>query len=644
VISPPLSIGEIARELHERGDASLEIDVPATATINLEGQSGVQIDGTTLRFASLADLNHIVATEVQRELGANGVTDAGLLFGAAKALWRHEIGREDLASGRLLAVVQAGGTDVLQLAADAVADNMRVFDVLHIIESMLPYCDTLPLHSLIALNDAQYDLTRGDMAAGMLFGKLQQWLSTRAIVAQELLAILLDEPQESRGSLTGAAWLGWFASRPNAAAKSLANAANRNELPLTTTWIAGRMLQHASVSQEHASELEAVILRRLTSEDANERNTALGAATGLLHLRRSFDDVLRRLAEEHDQNALSHIAIALASDTDALRVANLFFEWLAPCQHLSVAYKDAIERLDFVLSRLLLVSPTERDMTLTFLLNWIETQPREGANNHQFVELFNLCSANILSNATLRSRVVTQWLLTDSRGPAEAVSALLARVRDAKNFNLGFDVELLDSVPDSDLIYLSRRLLGYIIESEHLLSLALSLLSVQHAQRRVFPIMHELLIDEIGYDYPGTTIQRLKEAEPGAEPSARKLLIEIRERIETLIEELNVLPRLKELAPPPALRRAFLKERAKQMARIMDDARSKSVLQQLVTNVYLKGGDRSFQYMSENNTYTEPTQMKSMSVSVEMPRRETLDPVGNAFRLHTFRSAKRGET
>lgn len=74
----------------------------------------------------------------------------------------------------------------------------------------------------------------------------------------------------------------------------------------------------------------------------------------------------------------------------------------------------------------------------------------------------------------------------------------------------------------------------------------------------------------------------------------------------------------------------------------MADAQSKSILRQLATTVHLKGGDRSFQYLPEVLKYTEPMQLKSLSVSFEMPRREALDPVGNAFRMHINRSAKRG--
>lgn len=645
MVSSTPTLGELARALHERGDGSLEMDLPDDVTVHVVDGAGVLNDGKLIRFASPADLNRVVADDVRRELGADGIADAARLFGAAKSLWRHEIGQTDSAAGRLLAAVQADGVDVLQLAVGAVGDRIRVFDVLHAIESMLPHCDRLSLPSLIALNDAQYELTRGDMAAGMFFGKLQQWLAPRAATAQALLTTLLAEPQEMRATLTGTAWMGWFASEPAAAAQSLLQAADRRErpLPAVTTWIAGRMLQQSGLPPEIAHELDALVLRRLASDEPTERNAALEAATGLLHLRRSFDQELRRFANARDQDALGYIAIALAREDGALRAANLFFEWLAPCKHLGEGYKGALDQLDFALSRLLRALPAERDATVAFLLDWVEAQPFEGATDRRFAELFNMSAAAILNTPPLLSGVITQWLLADSKAAAAAVAGLLAGARRNEKLQLGFDAQRLAGVPDSDLLYLARRLLGYIIDADQLLSLALSLLSVREAQRRVFPLMRSLLGDEIGYDYPGTTIRRLKAAQ-AADPAVQALLTEIRERLEADMARLDALPRLKELAPPPALRRAFHRERAKQMARAMAEAQSKSIFRQLVTEVHLKGGDRSFQYLPEVQKYTEPMELKPMSVSFEMPRREALDPVGNAFRMHINRSAKRNET
>lgn len=644
----PASLPALARQLHARGDETLEIELPAGSTgVSLAGEVGVVVDGSTLRFASLAELNRIVAGDAARELGPVGLADPARLLPAAKDLWRHEIGHADQASGRLLAMAAAAGVDVLRLAAGALGDRMRVFDILHVVEAMLPYCDELSLDSLVALNDAQFDLTRGDLAAGMFFGKLQAWLQAHRAAADRLLELLTATPTEQRAPLIGATWQAWFASEPAAAADALLVAADRREppLPAVTTWLAGRMLQDARLPTELATRLDALLLQRLTSDQSAERNAALEATTGLLHLRRSFDDVLLAQAQARDQDALAHIAVALSEHDEAMRSADMFFQWLAPCIHLGEKYEGALDRLDYKLSRLLRAEGPDREATLAFLLAWVEAQPFAGANDGRFTKLFNLSAADILNSPALRARVVTQWLLADSKHAAAAVAGLLSGVRRTQPMELAFDAELLAGVPDSDLLYLARRLIGYLIDPEQLLSLALSLLAIPDAARRVFAFMRSLLIDEIGYDYPGTTIRRVEAVLPAVTDAAmRELLGEIKQRLQADMAQLDGLPRLKELAAPPALRRAFQKARGKQMEQAMASAQAGSILQQLVTRVHLKGGEGSFQYMPEVQRYTEPMKLKSMSYSFELPRRESLDPVGNAYRMHLNRSTKRHPT
>jgi len=155
--------------------------------------------------------------------------------------------------------------------------------------------------------------------------------------------------------------------------------------------------------------------------------------------------------------------------------------------------------------------------------------------------------------------------------------------------------------------------------------------------------MASLLGDEIGYDYPATTVDRLGEAiDSASDPDTLALLERIRADLRRYLEQLDALPSLREIAVPLTLQRMFRKARAKQMEQGMREARKESVFAQLVTQVHLKAGLSSFQYLHED--FTEPMTLKSISYSIEMPRRESLDPVGNAYRLHTNRLAKREPT
>lgn len=108
------------------------------------------------------------------------------------------------------------------------------------------------------------------------------------------------------------------------------------------------------------------------------------------------------------------------------------------------------------------------------------------------------------------------------------------------------------------------------------------------------------------------------------------------------MQSLEALPRLTELRPPPTLQRQFAKARAKQINKAMMAERKKSIIRQIVTEVPIKAGIGWFSF--RDGAYTEPSYLKSISHSVELPRRTTLDTVGAELRLWSMSHAARDDS
>lgn len=71
----------------------------------------------------------------------------------------------------------------------------------------------------------------------------------------------------------------------------------------------------------------------------------------------------------------------------------------------------------------------------------------------------------------------------------------------------------------------------------------------------------------------------------------------------------------------------------KQQAAISEEADKRSVLASLFPRIPLKYG-RSF-FMEKDGEYTEPSELEEISHSVELPRGELIDPIGQQIkRLH----------
>jgi hypothetical protein len=170
--------------------------------------------------------------------------------------------------------------------------------------------------------------------------------------------------------------------------------------------------------------------------------------------------------------------------------------------------------------------------------------------------------------------------------------------------------------------------------------MALSMLDSRNAKDRIFPVLYEVLVSEIGYDYPASTIISCKAAAESCESSDIKVfLARVVEALEQIGKALSDLPRLKELRPSSRLRHQFALARAKQMSDSMEKASKNSLWRQIATRIPIKAGGGSFNY--RNSSYGPSMQMSSVSHSIEMPRREVFDPVGNAIRSLEFRLAKR---
>lgn len=116
----------------------------------------------------------------------------------------------------------------------------------------------------------------------------------------------------------------------------------------------------------------------------------------------------------------------------------------------------------------------------------------------------------------------------------------------------------------------------------------------------------------------------------------------VAETIDLVVNAQSSLPMLNELRPPTRLHRLFARARAKQMNESVEEASKDSIWRQIATQITIKAGRGTFSYRDAN--YGPSMKLSSMSHSIELPRREAFDPIGNSIRHLGFRLAKRDES
>lgn len=638
-----ISVAELAQRLHATDQPVLRLDFEAgTVVTDDRPAQGYALAGDAIVFESLAERNRHVAEFVYEELRER-LTDApSLLYERGHGLWRCEIGHADQASGRLMAIA-ARQLDILALGSERIRQGANVFDVLHLIESALPFLDGLNLVSLIDLCEAKYERTKNDFAGGAIHGAIESWLADRPAQAIDLHGRVLGGLTDASANLLSNAVVA-LARSDYARAFELARADAGDASPLRAgvgTWTLGRLLLQETAPADLRADVVASLSTLIETTTEDLRTQAIRAATGAMHSSTAFDALLKRLANDGDQDVLAGVATALFLKAGEMLARGDLQEWLGFMTGLTPKFKGALDNLDHAMSRLL-TQPANAPVVVSTLTQWAARHGERAAIDKAVTESFHDTVDKLSHMEPEWSALVTDWLLSEQQHAA-CLAGMLTSLPHRTPLALRLDKQRLDALEPAGLLFLARRMLGYVYDRAQITSMALSMLESHAAKDRIFPVLRALLVDEIGYDYPGSTVEACKAAASTcAAEGAVEFLTGVVDALEQLCKSSDDLPRLNELRPPMSLRRQFALARARQMNDSVEEAQKNSIWRQIATEIPIKAGRGTFSY--QNASYGPSMKMSSFSHSIEMPRREVFDPVGNAIRLLQFRRTTKDET
>jgi hypothetical protein len=637
-------VGELALNLHMNWSDELIADLQADSPKPSQKEtSDYFIEGKTIRFSSIEARNRCVAVYVFEKNRQAFADNMQMWLSTARDLWQCEIGKADSAAGRLLALVHKRD-DIFAIAANEIeSQSMQVFDVLHVVEAALPYINNLPVDGIIRLCTAQHERTKNDLAAGILFNKLEKIIAAQPDTCRAIHSRLRVDTAEATASLYTAVSLALAkTSFEESVSLALEDAQSLNEiLKRAALWTLGRLITLPMVTTDAISKVSAAVITNMSDTVEGVRQTAINAAAHAAPLTEAFDESLVRLAESGDQYALAAIANTLMLNFTEMKSKAHFSEWVRFLCKLTPHTKGGIDNFDYILYQLI-GDESQQQFALSCLTDWVDANVGDTPLDKLVTALFNSTASELAKRPALISQINTEWLLSESKRLASAAAGLLSYLWVHGIKNPEFSSSRLDALEQSDLVFLARRMLGFIYSEEHIISLTMSLLKTRDAPKRTFPIVRALLIDELGQDYPLSTINTLEAAKASSTDGEWITFYSLMlEEINSRMKAIETLPRLLELRPPPSLQRQFEKARAKQMSKAAEEAQKGSVIQQLVTKIPIKAGQGWFSY--RDGSYTEPSYMKSISHSVSIPRRHVIDTVGYEISRLLLRLAKRGD-
>jgi hypothetical protein len=642
----PQAVLQAALAIHQRQNTDLTCGLSSTSEVgSVESNPLWCYEGGEVKFANLEARNHCAALATFRQVMPLSSTDA--LFDAAHELWRDEIGHSDSASGRLLGFADQN-VNVLMAAAQVIRNKQHqaldVFDVLHLIEVALPHLSGISAEAVMAVVDAQHESTKRDMARGMLFNAIERRLRSEPLIAWDIWRITRSNMSESMQSLYSTALQSLMHTDQQSLALEKAREDAENIDPLiagTALWTLGRAIQTHELNRTDLDKCIAVLMVK-TSDGSTEVQQAATRAVAHASLKdERLMSALVRLAAEHDDYTLAVIADFLFMNQQDLPVSSPHFKPLLQALIVLLpSQKNAIDNFDRVLHQLY-ATPEHRPLVLDCLNQWLIQHGGSSLNDKALIELFDQTIMQIINDKPGFQAVITRWFVAPEKQLVVACGGLVSFLYIRGLKSPAFSPEVLNTFTSQDFKLLARRLLGYVISEEPLLSLTFSLLETNNASKRSFGWVHTLLTEEVGRDFPHATMEALKVRQEAAKSPEKELLGKIHAILLERSVVMDDLPRLHELRPPMRLQRAIALTRAREMERARDVADEKSIIRAISTVIPMKAG-RGWFSVSDNKV--GPTQhLQSISHSISLPKRALTDPVGYAIARIHCRIAKRDD-
>jgi hypothetical protein len=639
----PRCVEDLALALHNTHSEELEISVSVTeaAYFARDTDPTYSIIENRLRFASLAARNELVArTTLQAVAGSDEIA----IFDAARSLWRHENEHGDLASGRFLGLLHGSRDVFLDAVALLQTPKVNPHEIAMLLCAALPYLGSLELGPLIALCRESHTRFERAFSTSTFYEKLIPALVSRPALLSELLTWIDRNQEDWSASVYGAAL---FAVAEVDVDDGIALASKGSDgtvasLRSMSLWVLGRICASKCLTVAQTQAVELIVRPLLGDREEWLHRQACVAVANALPRRPLCTPQWRALVDAADKVALGALASSLFHSYRELKQRSDFEEMLFDCVALGGSALSELSLLDHILARLVQESAGHDELVLRWMTEWVRRHGSGVFGDHEFAELFDQAIRSLFHKKDLLQTLVTVWMLDQGRQAPAAAGGLLSYLHPQDVEPLSFDMKVVDELDQGGLIFLCRRLLGFVLSEDHLISLLLSLLESKDAPARVFALFSEVMAEEVGYDYSRLTLEKLRiKRGDVSEPDTQALLDKIISRIEKYETTFERLPVAVELQPSSRFVRNFARAREKEMRQGMREVRKKSIIGQIAKSIPIKGGIGFFQFV--NDDYTQVTNMTSFNSSITLPRRDVLDPVGQSMRRLKLQSSQRGE-
>lgn len=557
-----------------------------------------------------------------------------------------EIGCDNLVSSKVLAKLHNDNEiDAFKYAKDAVRGNVDVFNTIRILAGTIPQLSHGSAPNIYDYFCAIYNRVKNDLAGHLAYNKLPEWLCNKTDIANELKIIHESSPGEDSCSTYCCALQGLImADFDNGFHDTLKSAKKDNLLIAEPAINTFGVIDYCN--GDNYNYLKLVI--DLCEDYVNTPNhpKAPIAARTLARLIKMDEDRISKIlisaSRRHEPEILYMISELVWMNQKELQSREWYWTLFMELANCKSDHIGILRNIDFVLMHI--TDTTEgQNRIKEFLNSWIANQDVKAFHRSGLSSYFNSTFHKLLKTLDYLYKLITLWLVSENINFGYFAKCTITDLRISEISNIYLHKEVLGSLDDRDIKYLTRHVLGFIYGDDAQISLIFSLAYIDDADKRTFGYINDCFSNVIGYDYPYQTMEFLTAIEdsPDHEDPVKRLASEIRSNIQDYIDKLHALPYLKEYEPDSLKIRQLANIRHKQMNHAFEQANENSIWKQIASTITLKAGRRSFQYI--DGQMTGVTELKEISHRSTLPRSEIADPAGTAIERLLYRIVSKDE-
>lgn len=304
---------------------------------------------------------------------------------------------------------------------------------------------------------------------------------------------------------------------------------------------------------------------------------------------------------------------------------DLFNSIIFNLDRINPEYKAICKSLNYLLTD---ISKTNPKLVIDFIEKWLlfdENRAKEiGVFNNLFIELHR-------NNYSQFKILLTNWLNSDNLVFQKSLFEILKNFKLNNIKELEISEEELKKLEISDVKYIICKIIGFIYDKDLSASILYSILRIRLNDTKIVQLISSVYINYLIFNYH-SLLEYLEDKKKAASNKEIKIINSIKAKSLNYYDKIYKLPLKNEFKPLENRLKYFNKIESKKHEKSFNESEKENSFASIFKTINYRVGKSTFsKYEGE---YTDVMTPSLISHSVELPRGEFIDPIGQAkYRL-----------